>query len=143
LTARQAAPSEVVVGPGARRGGCGDCGVSNEVALESLSYTASEVVGRDGSSPEPKWCGRRPSDVVWPKCNVSMKSYREGLSRLEFAEDVAVAEKKVGEDRGLNKVVCRSGERRWCDGRVEVVDATTQNRAKSKREQPETEHRDA
>jgi hypothetical protein len=81
--------------------------------------------------------GRR---VVWPKCNVSMKSYREGLSRLGFAEDIAVAEKKVGEDRGLNKVVCRGGERWWGDGRVDDVDATTQNRAKSKKEQPKPEH---
>jgi hypothetical protein len=44
---------------------------------------------------------------------------------------------------GRKKVVCRSGEIRWGDGRVEVVDATTQNRAKSKKEQPETEDRDA
>jgi hypothetical protein len=41
------------------------------------------------------------------------------------------------------KVVCLSGERWWGDGRVEDVDATTQNRAESKKEQPKTEHRDA
>jgi hypothetical protein len=34
-----------------------------EVALESLSYTASEVVGRDGSSPEPNHA-RRPTSGV-------------------------------------------------------------------------------
>jgi hypothetical protein len=116
---------------------------ADEVVLESLSYTASEVVGRDGSSPEPKWCGRRPSDVVWPKCNFSKEPYREGLSRLDFCRRCR---------RSRTKVVCLSGERRWCaarakmgwgDGRVEVVDATTQNRAKSKKEQPETEHQDA
>jgi hypothetical protein len=35
-----------------------------EVALESLSYTASEVVGRDGSSPEPNHARRPTSGVV-------------------------------------------------------------------------------
>jgi hypothetical protein len=34
-----------------------------EVALESLSYTASEVVGQDGSSPEPNHA-RRPTSGV-------------------------------------------------------------------------------
>jgi hypothetical protein len=34
-----------------------------EVALESLAYTASEVVGRDGSSPEPNHA-RRPTSGV-------------------------------------------------------------------------------
>jgi hypothetical protein len=35
-----------------------------EVALESLSYTASEVVGRDGSSPEPNHARRATSGVA-------------------------------------------------------------------------------
>jgi hypothetical protein len=35
-----------------------------EVALESLSYAASEVVGRDGSSPEPNHSRRPTSDVA-------------------------------------------------------------------------------
>jgi hypothetical protein len=56
-----------------------------EVALESLSYTASEVVGRDGSSPEPKgarrpWCARRPksgvADVQRPEENRVAKACR-------------------------------------------------------------------
>jgi hypothetical protein len=53
-----------------------------EVALESLSYTASEVVGRDGSSPEPKgarrpwpeakrWCMARGPQVVFAETVVS------------------------------------------------------------------------
>jgi hypothetical protein len=36
---------------------------SEEVALESLSYAASEVVGRDGSIPEPNH-SRRPTSGV-------------------------------------------------------------------------------
>jgi hypothetical protein len=72
--------------------------------------------------------------VEWPKCNFSRKPYREGVSHLDFRRRCR---------RSQTKVVCRGGERWWCDGRVEDVDATTQNRAKCKKEQPETEHRDA
>jgi hypothetical protein len=78
-----------------------------QVVLESLSYTASEVVGGAGwVEPRPQGC---PKAVVSPKCNVPMKSYREGLSRLDFAEDVAAAENKVGEDRW---------PQRWCASRA-------------------------
>jgi hypothetical protein len=43
--------------------------------------------------------------VVWPKCNFSKESYREGLSRLDIRRRCC---------RSQTKVVCREGERRWC-----------------------------
>jgi hypothetical protein len=141
LTARQASPSEVVVWPGGRRWWLRRlwCLLKRWLWKACPILLPRLLVGRDGSSPEPKgarrpWCARRPSDVVWPKCNFSKEPYREGLSRLDFCRRCR---------RSRTKVVCRSGERRWGDGRVDDVDATTQNRAKSKKEQPKTEHRDA
>jgi hypothetical protein len=193
VTARQAAPTEVVVvGPGARRGGCGDCGVSQkggfgklvlycfrgcwwggigraqspmcpkavvcpkaeEVALESLFYTASEVVGGEGwVEPRAQWCPKavvcpKAEEVVWPTCNVPKKTVSRRLVAPRFPPKISPQPNEGGVPRrcvlsGRKKVVYRSGERRWCDGRVKVVDATTQNRAKSKKEQPETEHQNA
>jgi hypothetical protein len=71
--------------------------------------------------------------VVRPKSNVPKKPYREGLSRLGFR-------RRCHRSRS---VMALSGERRWGDSRDEDVDAATQNRAKTKKEQPETEQRDA
>jgi hypothetical protein len=119
--------------PGGRK--CrGDCGVSQRGGFGKLVLYCFrgfwwEGMGRAQSPTVPE--GRR---VVWPKCNFSQKPYREGLSRLDFRRRCR---------RSRTNVVCRGGERWWCDGRVEDVDATTQNRAKSKKEQTETEHRDA
>jgi hypothetical protein len=56
LTARQASPSDD------KRGGRLNL-CSRRRCVESLSYTASEVVGRDGSSPEPNRA-RRPTSGV-------------------------------------------------------------------------------
>jgi hypothetical protein len=119
------------------------------------------LVERDGSGPEPKRA-RRPKSgvagsrrVVWPKCNVPKKPYREGMSRVDFLRRCRrsrndsggglVASTKGGVSLGRTMVECRGGKSagRRRDGRDEDVDAATQNRAKSKTEQPETELRDA
>jgi hypothetical protein len=83
--------------------------------------------------------------VVWLTCNVPKKTVSRRLVAPRFPPKISPWPNEGGVPRrcvpfGRKKVVCRSGERRGCDGRVEVVDATTQNLAKSKKEQPETEH---
>jgi hypothetical protein len=57
-------------------------------------------VGRAQSPIVPE--GRR---VVWPKCNFSKESYREGLSRLDIRRRCCRSRKEVGEDRSPQQVV--------------------------------------
>jgi hypothetical protein len=157
LTARQASLSEVVVWPGGRRWWLRRlwCLLKRWLWKACPILLPRLLVGRDESSPEPKgarrqWCGRRPKSgeaegrrMVRPKSNVPMKPYREGLSRLGFRRRCRRSRTEGGGGPVASKVVCLSGERRWGDGRDEDVGATTQNRAKSEKEQPETEHRHA
>jgi hypothetical protein len=134
-----------VVGPGARRGGCGDCGVSQRGGFGKLGLYCFRGcwwggMGRAQSPMVPE--GQK---VVWLTCNVPKKTVSRRLVAPRFPPKISPQPNEGGVPRrcvpfGRKKVVCRSGERRWCDGRVEVVDATTQNQAKSKKEQPETEH---
>jgi hypothetical protein len=83
--------------------------------------------------------GRR---VVWLTCNVPRKTVSRRLVVPRFPPKISPQPNEGGVPLGREKVVCRGGERWWGDGCVEVVDATTQNWAKSKKEQPKTEHRD-
>jgi hypothetical protein len=84
-----------------KRGGRLDL-CSRRRCVKSLAYTASEVVGGVGRAQSPIMPeGRR---VVWPKCNFSKESYREGLSRLDIRRRCCCSR---------TKVVCREGERRW------------------------------
>jgi hypothetical protein len=106
------------------------CNFSKELFREGLSRLdirrrccRSRTEGGEGPVASTK--------VGWPGCNCSKEPYREGLSRLDFRRRCR---------RSRTKVVFREGERRWGNSRVEDVDTATQNRAKSRKEQPETEH---
>jgi hypothetical protein len=94
--------------------------------------------------------------VVCPKaeewCSRGATSRRNRIAKachawISVEDVVAAAERRWCAEKAYafraKEVVCLTGERWWGDGRDEDVDATTQNRAKSKKEQPETEYRDA
>jgi hypothetical protein len=95
-----------------------------EVVLESLSYTASEVVGgRDESSPEPKgarrqWCGRRPksgeAEEQRPEETVSQRLVTPRLPSKMLPQP----KRRWGRTGGLNK---RWFASRAKDGRVTVA----------------------
>jgi hypothetical protein len=91
-----------------------------EVALESLAYTASEVVGWDGSSQEPKgarrpwpeakrWCmARRTQVVVVAETVVSPKEV--ALESLSYTASEVVGGEGWVEPRAQ---WCPKAER-WC-----------------------------
>jgi hypothetical protein len=89
-------------------------------------------MGRAQSRIMPE--GRR---VVWPKCNFSKESSREGLSRLDIRQDVAVAERRwcavEANEGGENSACAAYAANSSLRGKPE--DATARERA-SKKEHP-------
>jgi hypothetical protein len=73
-----------------------------EVALESLSYTASEVVGGEGwVEPRAQWCPKavvcpKAEEVVWLTCNVPKKTVLRRLVAPRFPQKISTQPNEGG-----------------------------------------------
>jgi hypothetical protein len=102
VTARQAAPSEVVVvGPGARRGGCRDCGVSQRGGFGKLVLYCLRGCGSGWVEPRAQGCPKavvcpKAEEVVWPTCNVPKKTVSRRLVAPRFPPKISPQPKRGG-----------------------------------------------